>query len=80
MLTSNNLLGRKNVAIGIRQGQNVTGLGFLAALIADCFAPFFAALWLPSRLIADTFNSPRIVIILASNSRWKLPSRLHFRK
>ena len=69
-----------NVSLFVRYWQNIAGLGFLSSLIGNFFAPFFAALWLPSRLISDKFNSPLIVMILASNRRCKLPSRLHLRK
>ncbi len=69
-----------NIPISIRYRQDVARLGLLAPLICYFFAPFFAALWLPSRLSSDKFNSPRIEIILASKRRWKLPSLLHFRK
>lgn len=80
MLTSHNVCCRNDVPVGICYWQNIAGLRSLPTLIADFFAPFFAALWLPSRLISDKFNSPLIVRILASNSRCRLPSRLHFRK
>ena len=80
MMTCNQGGGGDNVSLFIRYWQYITSLSFLSSLIGDGFAPFFAALWLPSRLIADKFNSPLIVMILASNSRCKLPSRLHFRK
>ena len=69
-----------NIAVLGGYWQNIAGLGLLASLIGDCFAPFFAALWLPSRLISDKFNSPLMVMILASNSFCKLPSLLHLRK
>ena len=71
---------RDNISLLVRYWQNVAGLGFLAALIGYCFAPFFAALWLPSRLISNKFNSPLMVMILASKSLCKLPSLLHLRK
>ncbi len=60
--------------------EDITSFGFLAALIADAFAPFLAALWLPSRLSSDKFNSPRMETMLASKRRWRLPSLLHLRK
>ena len=60
--------------------EDITGFGFLSALIADAFTPFFAALWLPSRLSSDKFTSPRMKTMLPSNSRWRLPSLLHLRK
>ena len=69
-----------NVPVRIGYWQDVTGLSFLSPLIADGFAPFFAALWLPSRLSTDKFNSPRMERILASKRRCKLPSLLHLRK
>src|SRR5919199_125342 len=34
---------RDNVAVGIGEWQDVAGLGFLAALIGDFFAPFFGS-------------------------------------
>ena len=70
----------KNVAVRIGYRQDIAGLGLLSALIGNFFAPFFAALWLPSRLSSDTFNSPLMVMTLASKSRWRLPSVLHLRK
>ena len=66
------------VAIGYR--QDVARLRLLSALIGNFFAPFFAALWLPSKLSSDKFNSPRTETILASKSRCSLRSWLHFRK
>ncbi len=69
LLTSNDPRCRDNVAVRICYWQNIAGLCFLSALVATCFAPFFAALWLPSRLSSDKFNSPLIVMILASKSR-----------
>ena len=80
MLSSDDPSRRDNRTILVRYWQDITGLGFLAALIPDTFAPFFAALWLPSRLSSDTFNSPLMVMTLASKSRWRLPSVLHLRK
>ncbi len=80
MIASHNPCRGDNVAMRIRYWQDVAGLRFLPSLIGDRFAPFFAALWLPSRLSSDKFNSPWMVMILASKSRCKLPSRLHLRK
>jgi hypothetical protein len=80
MVTCNHPSGGNNIAIAVGYGQDVAGLRLLPTLIGNFFAPFFAALWLPSRLISDKFNSPWIVRILASKRRCKLPSRLHFRK
>ena len=80
MIASNDACRRKNVAVPISYRQDIARLGLLAALIGDFFAPFFAGLWLPSRLSSDKFNSPLMVMILASKSRCKLPSLLHLRK
>jgi hypothetical protein len=80
MIARNDTSRRDNVALGIRYRQDVARFGMLSSLIGNRIAPFFAALWLPSRLSSDTCNSPRIVMILASKSRCMLPSRLHLRK
>jgi hypothetical protein len=80
MLTSKNVCCGNDIPFGICYWEDIAGLRFLSTLIADFFAPFFAALWLPSRLSSDKFNSPLMVMILASNSRCMLPSRLHLRK
>src|SRR3954451_18792723 len=69
-----------NQAILVRHWQDITRFRFLSPLIGDFFAPFLAALWLPSRLSSDKFNSPLMLTILASKRRWRLPSWLHFRK
>jgi hypothetical protein len=57
MIASNHLARRKNVAVGVRYRDDVAGFRLFSALIGDCFAPFFAALWLPSRLRIATFSS-----------------------
>ena len=80
MIAGNDARRRENIAVSIGYREDIARLCLLAALLGDFFAPFFAALWLPSMLSSDKFNSPLIVIILASNRRCKLPSRLHFRK
>jgi hypothetical protein len=80
MVASDDASRRDNVSLRISYWQDVTGLGMLPPLIGNGIAPFFAALWLPSRLSSDKCNSPLIVRILASKSRCMLPSRLHFRK
>ena len=80
MMTRYNSCGCSDVPIPVRYWQDIAGLGLLPALIGNFFAPFFAALWLPSRLSSDKFNSPLMVMILASKSRCKLPSLLHLRK
>ncbi len=80
MMACNRPCRRNNVSLLVRYWQNIAGLGFLPALIGYVLAPFLAALWLPSRLIADKFNSPLMVMTLASNSFCKLPSLLHLRK
>ncbi len=80
MVARNDTCGGNHIAMAIRDWQDIAGLGLLPSLIGYGFAPFFAALWLPSRLSSDKFNSPRIEIILASKRRCKLPSLLHLRK
>ncbi len=80
MIASYDACRCNNVAVGIGYRQDIAGLGLLSALIGNFFAPFFAALWLPSRLSSDKFNSPLMVMTLASKSRWRLPSVLHLRK
>jgi hypothetical protein len=80
MIASYDACGRENVAVSISYREDIAGLGLLPSLIGDFFAPFFAALWLPSRLSSDKFNSPLIEMIVASKRRWRLPSLLHFRK
>ena len=80
MIASDNPSCRNDIAIAVCYWQDIAGFGLLSALIGDFFAPFFAALWLPSRLSSDKFNSPLTVTILASKSRCKLPSLLHLRK
>ena len=80
MLTSDDPRRGDNCTVLVGYWQDITGLGFLAALISDAFAPFFATLWLPSRFSSDKFNAPRIETILASKRRCKLPSLLHLRK
>lgn len=77
MIASNHLAGRKNVAIGVRYWDDVAGFGLFSALIGDRFAPFFAALWLPSRLRIAKFSSYLILRMPAANRRSKLPSLLH---
>ena len=66
--------------IAVRYRQDSAGFGLRASLIGDGFAPFFAALWLPSRLSSEKCNSPVMGRILASQRRCRLPSLLHFRK
>jgi hypothetical protein len=80
MIAGNDTCRRENVAISIGYREDIAGLCLLSSLVGDFFAPFFAALWLPSRLSSDKFNSPLMVIILASKRRWRLPSLLHLRK
>ncbi len=74
MVASNDACCGNNRTISISYRQDVARLGLLSALIGDGFAPFFAALWLPSRLSSDKCNSPRMETILASKRRWRLPS------
>ena len=80
MIARNNPSCRDDRAIAVGYWQDIAGFGLLSPLVGDRFAPFFAALWLPSRWISDKFNSPLTVTILASKSRCKLPSLLHLRK
>ncbi len=80
VMASNDPSRRKNVSITVDQSQNITGFGFFSALVGYAFAPFLATLWLPSRCTSDKWSSPRAVTRLASKSRWRLPSALHFRK
>ena len=48
MVAGDDACRRENVAIPVGYRQDVAGLGLLPSLIGDVFAPFFAALWLPS--------------------------------
>ena len=57
MVPSNHYAGGNNEAIGVGYWNDIAGLGLFPALIGDCFAPFFAALWLPSRLRIAKFSS-----------------------
>ncbi len=77
MATTNDLTCSHNVAIPVNHWNDVAGLRFLSPLVLDTFAPFFATVWLPSRLRTDKFNSYLIDRIPASNKRWRLPSLLH---
>jgi hypothetical protein len=56
VIAGNNLACRDDGAIGVGYGDDIAGFRFLASLIGDIFAPFLAALWLPSRLRIDKFN------------------------
>ena len=57
MVPSNHFSGGNNEAIGVGYGDDVAGFGLFSTLIGDRFAPFFAALWLPSRLRIAKFSS-----------------------
>jgi hypothetical protein len=57
MVPSNHFTGAKNEAIGVCYWNDIAGFGLFSTLIGDCFAPFFAALWLPSRLRIAKFSS-----------------------
>ena len=57
MVPSNHFTGGNNEAIGVGYWDDVARFGLFSALIGDCFAPFFAALWLPSRLRIAKFSS-----------------------
>lgn len=50
MVPSNHFACGKNETIGVGYWDDIAGLGLFSTLIGDRFAPFFAALWLPSRL------------------------------
>jgi len=57
MVPSNHFACGNNEAIGVGYWNDIAGFGLFSALIGDRFAPFFAALWLPSRLRIAKFNS-----------------------
>ncbi len=69
MIASNDPCCGDDIAVFIRQWQDIAGLGFLPSLIRDAFAPFFATVWLPSRCSSDKFNSYRTAMIPASTRR-----------
>ncbi len=49
MIASHDLGCGDNIAVFIRQWQDIARLGVLPSLIGDAFAPFLATVWLPSR-------------------------------
>jgi hypothetical protein len=57
MVASNHFACGQNETIGIRYWDDIAGFGLFSTLIGDRFAPFFAALWLPSRLRIARFSS-----------------------
>ena len=57
MIASNHFACGKNETIGVRYWDDIAGFGLFSTLIGDRFAPFFAALWLPSRLRIARFSS-----------------------
>ena len=57
MVPSNHFACGKNETIGVGYWDDIAGFGLFSTLIGDRFAPFFAALWLPSRLRIARFNS-----------------------
>ena len=57
MVPSNHFACGNNEAIGVRYWDDIASFGFFPTLIGDRFAPFFAALWLPSRLRIARFSS-----------------------
>ena len=57
MVPSNHFSGGNNQAIGVGYWDDIAGFRLFPALIGDRFAPFFAALWLPSRLRIAKFSS-----------------------
>ena len=71
---------RNNIPISVNYWQDIAGLGLLATLVGDTFAPFLATVWLPSRVSTDKFNSYLMDRIPASHRRCRLPSLLHLRK
>ena len=50
MVPSDHFACGKNETIGVSYWNDIAGFGLFSTLIGDRFAPFFAALWLPSRL------------------------------
>ena len=67
MIASNHFACGKNETIGVRYWDDIAGFGLFSTLIGDRFAPFFAALWLPSRLRTAKFSSYLILRMPASN-------------
>ena len=57
MVASHHFACGKNETIGVRYWDDIAGFGLFSTLIGDRFAPFFAALWLPSRLRIARFSS-----------------------
>ena len=57
MVASHHVACGKNETIGVRYWDDIAGFGLFSTLIGDRFAPFFAALWLPSRLRIARFSS-----------------------
>jgi len=57
MVPSNHLACGKNETSGVGYWDDIAGFGLFSTLIGDRFAPFFAALWLPSRLRIARFSS-----------------------
>src|SRR5258706_5792833 len=57
MVPSNHFACGKNETIGVGHWNDIAGSRLFSTLIGDRFAPFFAALWLPSRLRIATFSS-----------------------
>ena len=57
MVASHHFACGKNETIGVRYWDDIAGFGLFSTLIGDRFAPFFAALWLPSRLRIAKFSS-----------------------
>ena len=57
MVASNHFACGKNETIGVGYGDDIAGFRLFSTLIGDRFAPFFAALWLPSRLRIAKFSS-----------------------
>lgn len=57
MVPSKHFTCGKNEPVGVGYWDDIAGFGLFSTLIGDRFAPFFAALWLPSRLRIAKFSS-----------------------
>ena len=57
MVPSKHFACGNDETIGVGYWDDIAGFGLFSTLIGDRFAPFFAALWLPSRLRIARFSS-----------------------
>jgi hypothetical protein len=57
MVPSNHFACGNDETIGVGYWDDIAGFGLFSTLIGNRFAPFFAALWLPSRLRIAKFSS-----------------------